>query len=102
MHQCILTRYFSGPDGTNALVPDRTMPINKTCEVNQNVASIVATVASPPFQYEILKLENPLSSILKQTKELSVTSRGSILQFLNIFVKLCRQAAFLRIAMSLY
>ena len=88
---------FSGLEGTKTLVPNRTMVINETCNVNQKEASNLATVVSPPLQYDILKIENPLSSILKQTKDFSVVSRDSILQFLNVFVKLCRQAAFLKI-----
>ena len=85
---------FSGPQQTNALVPDRTMTVDNP---NMHGQSNVATVVNPPVPYEVLKLDNPLSSILKQVRELSVANRDSILHFLNIFVRVCRQATFLKI-----
>ena len=55
-------------------------------------------ITSPsPFEYEQMKLPNPISGILKQASEFNVTNHPSILQFLNSFTKLRRQASFLKL-----
>ena len=50
-----------------------------------NITNNVATVANPPVQYEVLKLENPLSSILKQVWLVEIASY-TLLIFLLEFV----------------
>ena len=49
------------------------------------------------FQYEVMKLPNPISAILQQAREFTVNNYPCILQFLNSFTKLKWQAKLLRI-----
>lgn len=56
-----------------------------------------STPSTPSFQFEILKLPNPIMEILKGINTLSVINYDCILQFLDILVKIKKQAGRLKI-----